>query len=567
MPQLFPPVSSFNDIKNDGEREVIEQLMEQLPDTSRIYHSFELLTTEHRKGDGAEVRIKEGEIDAIVVLPNRSIVVLEVKGRGLRYDKHNNLWMRSNGSKSKTERSPFKQARSNARKLMNCLEVCLGEAVVETLSHGYIVVFPFSNVKGALTHDMKPAVYCNADDMQQLGKKVQAVARKMSSSKPNPALSILDIHQALLPDMQIVRSLKVSVDADVDVLLRLTQEQTRNLNLLSKRKRALIEGVAGSGKSVLAVEQARRFADQGKKVLLLCYNSALASWIGSGIYDELEKNPVQGSVEVKTFHDFCATSCKEAKVEFKPEENPGVFWEETAPDQLSKCSHLEEYFDAIIVDEGQDFHGLWWLPIQGCLKQDGALFVFCDPGQDLYNANGLSELDMGSDTFPLELNCRNTINIARFCDDIAEISTESHPDAPEGEEVIFKTITDEQSRVDYVRNVIARWVGVDKICPSKIAVLSPRKPTNTCLHAGVNSNVVSLTTDAAEWRLGNGVFHSTVRGFKGLDAEFVILVDLPVPGSHPVFRQTDYYVGASRAKAVLHVVAKEAGFERLDQAA
>ncbi len=572
VPQLIPPVP-FSAITNDGEREVLEKLMEQLPDDARIYHNFDLLTAEFRNGSGARIKLNEGEIDAIVLLPDSSIVVVEVKGRGLRYNRDINQWQRSKNGGWEAENSPFHQARSNAHRLLDCLKVSLGEQAVRTLRYGYMVVFPFAEISGDFAHDMHPAICCNASQMHQLGRLLKTVPEKMApKSRPansavNSALSVKQIHNAILPEMRLVNSLKAAVDAEVKTLLRLTKAQSANLNILSRKKRALIEGVAGSGKSVLAIEQARRFAAQGKKVLLLCYNSALASWIADGIEKESQENPVDGSVEVKTFHDFCARSCTAENIEFKPGDDQDFFWKEQAPDLLLECTQVNRHFDAIIVDEGQDFHGLWWMPIQECLKLDGALFVFCDPQQDIFNANGLSDLGLDNDTFTLLDNCRNTKKIARFCDDIAEIVTQSHDNAPDGKDVVFETITREESRVDYIRELLNKWVVDDGICPSRIAVLSPNKPEKTCLKDGISPCRVGLTTDASQWRKGDKVLHSTVRGFKGLDAEFVILVDLPAPGVHRVFGWTDYYVAASRAIAVLHVVAKETGFSRLPNAA
>ncbi len=556
VPQLIPPVP-LSAITNDREREVIEQLMAQLPGSARLYHNFDLLTSEYRNGRGAKTQLKEGEIDVIVLLQDGSIIVVEVKGRGIRYLRDTNQWQRGKGGQWISETSPFHQARDNAHRLMDCLEPILGEEAVKTIRHGYMVVFPFLEIKGDLAHDIHSVVHCNGSQMHQLGRQVQALPNKMSTHAGKCALSAKQIHDAILPEMRLVQSLRAGVDADVKTLLRLTEEQSDHLEILSKRKRALIEGVAGSGKSVLAVEQARRFAQQDKKVLLLCYNSALANWIAAGIKDELLENPIAGSIEVKTFHDFCARSCIDANIEFEPGEDQDYFWKEQAPELLMDCTQVNQHFDAIIVDEGQDFHGLWWTPIQGCLKADGALFVFCDPQQDIFNANGLSDLGLEESSFPLLKNCRNTKKIARFCDDIAQIETQSHQNAAEGSEVVFETITNDERRVDYVRDLLSKWVVDDGICPSRIAVLSPNKPERICLKDGISPCRVSLTGESSQWREGRQVLHTAVRGFKGLDAEFVILVDLPAPDTHRVFGTTDYYVAASRAIAVLHVVAKE----------
>jgi len=572
MPKLFPPVS-LSLISNEGERVVLEHLMAQLPDKAHIYHNFDLLTEEYRNGGGARVHLKEGEIDAIVLIPDSSIIVVEVKGRGLRYNNDNNQWQRNKDGQWEPENSPFHQARSNTHRLIDCIEKRLGSNTGKRIRHGYMVVFPFSEIRGEIAHDVHPTVYCNGSGLDQLGRHVQTVPDKMaqdsakSRNTANTVFSVKEIHNAILPAMHLVHSLKASVDADVKTLLRLTGEQNANLDLLSLQKRALIQGVAGSGKTVLAIEQARRFAAQGKRVLLLCYNSALASWVGSGISAELAENPVNGSVEVRTFHDFCATACKSENIEFDPGSDQEKFWLEKAPDLLMECSNLHQHFDAIIVDEGQDFQALWWMPIQICLKEDGVLFVFCDPQQDIFSADGLRELGMQNDTFPLLKNCRNTQRIARYCDGIAEIETQSHENSPEGKEVGFETLKSDERRKDRVRELLLKWVKDDGICPSRIAVLSANKPQKTCLKDGNSPSAVRLTTDAEKWRQGEMVLHTTVRGFKGLDADFVILVDLPAPGSHPVFGWTDYYVGASRAIAVLHVIAKEAGFVRVSKAA
>ena len=50
---------------------------------------------------------------------------------------------------------------------------------------------------------------------------------------------------------------------------------------------------------------------------------------------------------------------------------------------------------------------------------------------------------------------------------------------------------------------------------------------------------------------------TTIRAFKGLEADVLLLIDIPSPGEHRVFSVSDYYVGRSRAKSVLYVVAKQ----------
>ena len=61
--------------------------------------------------------------------------------------------------------------------------------------------------------------------------------------------------------------------------------------------------------------------------------------------------------------------------------------------------------------------------------------------------------------------------------------------------------------------------------------------------------------------------HTTVRAFKGLEADVLLLIDIPKPDAHKAFSTADYYVGCSRAKSVLYVLAKEAAVKGLAIAA
>ena len=97
----------------------------------------------------------------------------------------------------------------------------------------------------------------------------------------------------------------------------------------------------------------------------------------------------------------------------------------------------------------------------------------------------------------------------------------------------------------------------DSLSPSQIAILSPWRKENTCLSDIENIARIHLTNSIEEWDSGNGVLCTTIRAFKGLEADVLLLIDIPSPGEHRVFSVSDYYVGCSRAKSVLYVVAKQ----------
>jgi len=66
-----------------------------------------------------------------------------------------------------------------------------------------------------------------------------------------------------------------------------------------------------------------------------------------------------------------------------------------------------------------------------------------------------------------------------------------------------------------------------------------------------------LTMETSEWRQGEGILFSTIRSFKGLEADIVLLVDVVEPGSVDHFSSSDFYVACSRAKHVLKIISEQ----------
>ena len=109
----------------------------------------------------------------------------------------------------------------------------------------------------------------------------------------------------MLPAFRLIPSLKSRVSGESEVLHRLTSEQSSFLDYAANMKRMRIDGVAGSGKTLLAVEQCRRLAKEGSRTLLLCYNKSLASWLQSTLADDENSD----NISAMTFHDLCESAC------------------------------------------------------------------------------------------------------------------------------------------------------------------------------------------------------------------------------------------------------------------
>ena len=99
----------------------------------------------------------------------------------------------------------------------------------------------------------------------------------------------------------------------------------------------------------------------------------------------------------------------------------------------------------------------------------------------------------------------------------------------------------------------------EKLRPSQVAVLSPYKKDNSSLAGTDTLNGIPVVEDIDAWNRGEGILFSTVRSFKGLEADAVVIMDVMEPGSKLNFTRTDFYVACSRAKHLLAVIEREEG--------
>jgi hypothetical protein len=171
---------------------------------------------------------------------------------------------------------------------------------------------------------------------------------------------------------------------------------------------------------VLALEVARAAALDGKRVLLTCFNIALARWIAETV---ASWGPLAERVRVATFHDLC----REAAAALGAIPGPPApgdkaaaddYWGVRLPERLRAAlaaGGLSRY-DAVIVYEGQDFRRGWFDLLEGLLREPrgGTLVIFHDPAQDIFGTGCCSPVS-GSDAGELP----NTRAIAGYLNSLA----------------------------------------------------------------------------------------------------------------------------------------------------
>jgi hypothetical protein len=508
---------------------VARLLRDQLDGDWTVFHSYPWLT--RRQG-----QLKQGESDFILLHP-KGLLVLEVKGGRIHYNADTREWRQNHH----WMKDPFAQAGSGMHNLM-------AQIGGSDFVRGYAVAFPECKFVGSLPPGVVRSTLLDAEDLNSLASRLAQLLSEWGEGRPLPTRAESErIRKALLPRCQLIPDLRHAVSDEERVLHTLTHVQVDTLAGLFSMDRVLIQGVAGSGKTLLAVQRAMDLAQQGLRTLFLCYNKNLAQ--------DLRSNQQQENLEFSTFHELCHRFCQQAGLPFEVGADPD-WWDTMPPELLLKALELRQdlRYDAMLVDEGQDFRSTWWVAALSLLHSDDApCYIFFDPEQNLYK----TEVDLPNfpGKFVLRQNCRNTQKIARSCRRLQPGKETVPSHAPEGRDPQVEVVANPLDALKRVREHLGELVS--SLTPQAVAVLSPYSRTKS-----ICSDLEALTTDFSAWRRGEAPLFSTIRGFKGLEAQAVLLVDVP-EFDEKAASKTDVYVALTRAKNELRIITTNSGLSEL----
>jgi hypothetical protein len=164
-----------------------------------------------------------------------------------------------------------------------------------------------------------------------------------------------------------------------------------------------IKGPAGSGKSVVLAARASTLAAEGKHTLVVSYNITLINYLRDlAVRHEASRRVIRRQIDFLNFHYWCKRVCldtghgKEYKELWSSssvggELQPEPVLSEEMPNLIQELYHefdghgaLPRY-DAILVDEGQDFLPLWWQTLRLALKEGGEMVLVADKTQNIYS--------------------------------------------------------------------------------------------------------------------------------------------------------------------------------------
>ncbi|MCP5241507.1 MAG: ATP-binding domain-containing protein [Zoogloeaceae bacterium] len=507
-------------------------------------------------------RINEGEADFTVLSPRGGVLAVEVKGGGVSFDAATGAWhsVDRNGKRN-TIKDPFKQASKERHALLDQItgHASWRQWTGARLTIGHAVMLPdIGDPTPLLGPDRQREIVGTNADIQNVARWHDYVMRfwRQSNDDPLGAKGIRLIEDILCRSIEVRPILRAAVDDTEEQRIRLTANQAKVFRTIGGRRRAVVSGGAGTGKTVLAVEKAKALANAGLRVMLLCYNRPLADSLAIGLRDE----PL---IRAQSYHQLCDQRIREANqkghdiLKDAIEAYPGMDTQHRFDVQMPyalalSADVLEERFDALVVDEAQDFSDEYWLGLEMLLRdqENSHLFIFIDENQALYPRK--AKLPVEDEPFYLTNNCRNTAPIHEAGYSFYKGVTIDPPELL-GQDVIWTGLDKVEAQADAVAKRVHQWLHVEGLKPEEVAVLVAKRPKGRLYELLTERKAAA----EAEWAFeahgrGRCVLVDTVARFKGLEAHAVILwVGDEIADDA---QWETLYVGTTRAKSLLSIV-------------
>ena len=517
-----------------SEEAIVSQLREQLSDDSLIVVGQRVSTDE-----------KEHEVDILVAMPGAGIVAMEIKSGQIAVE--DGQWVQGSGAKRYII-DPVNQCRDALYALRGFVSADpRWPDQFQRWTH--MLVFPHASIpKDFALPDIQRNRIVDRDQVDELGTIAYRLAQD-SGPQDRPFLAPATVERLAevlggrgLPQRDVV----ARAAENADIADALTREQSVLLRAIDALPRVEIRGGAGSGKTFLALEQARRLSRAGQRVALICYSHGLAGYLKrvTGGWRRREQPAYVGE-----FHalgvEWGAPVGPDERVR---SEETVHWWEVELPRLMTELAEGlpdGKKFDAVIVDEAQDFADEWWRPVLGALRnrENGRLMIVGDAGQSVFQRTGRPPVDL----VPLVLdhNLRNTRQIAS--EFLPLVGQPMELRGGTGPEVRYVEVPDGDDPValgddEAMRLLDQGWE------PKDVALLTTgsRHPMQVELQQEGND---------AYWETfwsGEDIFYGHVLGFKGLERPAVVLVCNHWEGMDRLRERI--YVGLSRATDVLVVV-------------
>ncbi len=551
---------NITDFSSTGER-ILYMKFKNDGSTSTMFILHSLFTGHHIKN-------MSGELDFLVLSPNEGFFCIEVKHGGI--SRRNGDWCFTDryGQTNCKKTGPFVQQNAT----MNSIR----EYVLKRINHKKEMHDRFKRFlwgSGVAFTSMTEFVDFGPEghswqvlSKQGLSLPIGAYIATLSQGahRESSGKAWYDIHKSrptkkdcedlvkiLRGDFDINYSEINRINESESLIEEYTKEQFSLLDFVNYNQRSLIEGLAGTGKTLMALEIARRKNEENIKVGLFCFNSQLGSKLSDSI-----KNINSSTRAIKfsgTLHSYMVknTKCTHPQDSDKLQK---YYLEDLPIEFLISNENLDEEdkMDFLILDEAQDllspyFIEVFDLILKGGIK-NGNWVMFGDFSNQAIYLNEpervfekLNKTTSFTRFPPLKINCRNTKSIARQNTLLTGVQLPEFTSRNDNGNNVTCRYSTQTSQPEVIETIL---LGIEKrgIPLSKVTLLSPKRIEKTII----------WQYEPISTLIKKGVQTSTIQGFKGLENTIIVLYDFEDVKSDQMQRLL--YVGISRARQELYIV-------------
>ncbi len=507
-----------------------------LPNDFIIFHSVNWV----RKNVSHEFTWYEN--DFLILHPKFGILVLEVKGgiisceNGLIHQKNSITHQEHILDEGNDPFSQAKRGKFYFRNLLYSKMNVKGRILIEPM-----IWFPSCEVN----FDSLPQNYRDISFAILDGRDLAAVSngrlrdKIISIYKNYNADAITDISDVefrniqnlIAPDFRLIPSSSICKGELDQAFVRLTKEQAGLLDYIQEQRTATIQGVAGTGKTMIAIEAAKRYSDDGRHVLFLCFNRLL--------YEHLKKDCAYGTISyynintfLKHYTGFDAINTRQ-RIEL-----------------LERIDIDKLVFDDIIIDEAQDFENEEILYFKSLSElHEGHFLIFYDKNQLMTTREIPQWISNAECRLVLTKNCRNTYEIACTAYNVIDLEIEQKISMIHGNKTYISFV--EKDSLLELSKIIRFYLSDQQgYRQDEITILSMTSYQNSILNDVKQIDGINLCYDNKE---ENGIFFTTAKKFKGLESKVVIIIDIDNKCFADESAKRAFYVACSRATHNLHL--------------